>query len=193
MEELYFRTVWKCTASQLKGFVHVRIYKKIGHVGYSWPKKKGTSQEAKNGDENLLKLAFDNRLLIITMSPPDDVMREIENRTAEVSEEQEPRPTIIILMSSPESNKPVSYLLNNTTWKRSFASIIKTNTFFKSLNKEKIKELEQAGNLLSTLLHSRLTEHLRRRVYDSSKHNHFSLLWSRDNISRFSASGESFF
>lgn len=94
-------------------------------------------------------------------------------------------PVVINLLSLTSNNNPTSVFINNKKWRKLFASIIKTNNHYNTLKSDCMTTFEETFNQLWSILQNRMTDNLRNFVMDTTKHKHWFINWSRNNVSRF--------
>ena len=159
----------KCTSPLLQAFILVRkldlLVSKLGNK------------------EKLVTQVYEYRTLPNLLQSVLDDMNSTSDSLEEVVEEQENETNEEVLRLGVESEvmKASTFLLNNE-W------VHKVKTLLNSDNKitcnDVTEELTRRADTLQKTLLFRFTYHVKRRIEDKSKHNHWVMRWSRRNMAQ---------
>jgi hypothetical protein len=178
-----YATFAKCSVSQLKSFIHVRLFSGISTrgSGFIWPNK-GNESMSQSGEICLVKIAFDNRMTPI-------VFQANQNPSASGSSTRDvATPPLFIVL--PQTGSPVYYygetrlpsdFMNNEGWKVHVLMALQGGN-----GKNRCEDGAKADHLYK-LLCLRLNEHKSYRISDENKRSHWSLNWAAANLSRLAA------
>lgn len=148
--------------------------------GWRWPNK-GDHQQAEEGARNLIRLAFQVRNDMIKLKKREQGPTAVANATAAapiIINVSTTNPLIAADLSSPSS------FLNKHDW------VLKIYwTFMSSANcvTSMDQEFKDNADALLSLCRERLVAHIKKRVEDTSKHNHWCFTWTFLNLPRLIA------
>ncbi len=168
----HFAKTKKCTITLLKAFCHVRLFS-TAKAGKAWPKK-GTLDEALSGADVLVKRAHDVKLLPILLfaSPPPSGPAETAPAVA---------PTLVRLGTA--HSFEIDFNVSNG-WLSMVQDALDPYNAHR-LNRKRCAGADVAK--LHSILASRLDMHMKERVTDEARQDHWCWLFVRKNLFRMSA------
>ena len=184
MGELTIDQFDQCLKDELVAFIMVHVK----DVQKSKLPKKGKVEDAKNGEKNLIAMAFDCRTKENIMHQQLDAHNKtIEQREVQQSQDETPLPfslPVPLAQSNHYSIKP-SLLLMRPEW---VASIFDC---FDPDQKRICIEIGETVSLRADLLHkillNRLARHINSRVREQEKRSHWCLKWAAENMAQMAA------
>jgi len=172
MQSVEMKHFHKLTAPLLRAFVHCHTFKSLKVPGGSALPNKGRLEEAEQGGNTLVKLAFDRRhhqITLTTVTTPTAVSRVIV--------------PVMLTMQEPHEEvrwKP-SELMRNDRWTSMLQSTFKLGDAVQIRVNRTDNDAVRSDHLYQLLQH-RLTKHIRKRVSDQTKHNHWCLHFAQHNL-----------
>jgi hypothetical protein len=166
-----------CTIAHLQGFIHARMWNGPKPKGSAnWPKKKGKASDG-NGERSYISWAYELRNSSIVLVVPEESADDVEMVDNDVA--AAPPPTVKYMGRKDNFPNPSEYL-DDSAWVEMVGE-----TFEGSFDAVTDEIKMQADDLYSRLLQN-LGSHIQKKV-DKSKRCHFTLRWSRQNLSQFAA------
>ena len=174
----------QCLKDELIAFILVRVL----DVPKSKLPKKGKLDEAKNGENNLIAMAFDCRTKENIMHQQLDAHNKtIEHREVRESQDETPLPfslPVPLTQSNHYSIKPAT-LLVRPEWVASVFSCFDPDQ--KRIRREIREAVLVKADLLHRILLTRLARHINDRVQAQEKRNHWCLKWAAENMAQMAA------
>ena len=172
----------KLLSNELKTFILARR----GDLVVSKLPNKGKIADAIRGDKNLISLAFSCRVVSVILDSKLKEAEESEGNIGSVTEDERHtflRHEVIVCIKN-ISTKASTYIMNED-----WISLVRTVFDPTSTNMINIvsKECCDKADVLQKTLLSRLTNHIRRRITDKKKMEHWSLQWAAKNLSQMAA------
>ena len=157
----------KCTAPLLKAFILCRkIDLPISKLG-----KK----------DDLVKKAYEYRSLPNLLQASVDQMNDIITKEEVVEEVIETNDEVLRLGVEIERVNASFYLRDNE-WVHRVKTLFDPHS--KLVTNEVTDDMMKRADTLQQILLFRMTYHLKRRIEDKAKHNHWSMLWSKRNMAQ---------
>jgi hypothetical protein len=180
------------TKKLLKAFIHVRETDKLKYAG-SFPQNKGKLKEAEDGNDNMIRRAFENRSGVLKLQFVALVGEPSAVATDEATDESTDEAIVpLILRSTLGVNhyQPSDCGFLTPGWISSIMSgTIVTGTSLSETAHvwNDLQQFKEKASLLATAIAGRLPSHLHDRVKDKKQHGHFCWKWVRQNLERVSA------
>jgi hypothetical protein len=215
IEDVPIECYGKLLKDELRAYIHVRLYDTaIIPKGKSnaLPSNKGKVADAKNGEPNCIRIAYDNRVELIKLACPavnddsevvlaeaidedkDDDVEVVDDGGGMVEVDVDGCPPRLIvdcdtIVTPPHPPVDQSQLPSHFLSDTIYIALIRDNIRGTHNTKAEIidEEMMKNADKLAKVVRSRLSRHIRTKIADPSKYNYPSLLFVRANLNRFVA------
>ena len=172
----------KCIGEELKSFILAR---RDNAIKSKLPNK-GKIADAIRGEHNLISMAFDSRSMPNVLT---DKLKKVEENELSIGVVNEDETNTFsrhaVIVEIRKITTKASAYLQNVEWIDSVKKVFDTSSI-KRMNDVSEDCYSKADNLQKILL-SRLTNHIRRRIQEKQKMEHWCLQWAASNFAQMSA------
>ena len=165
-----------CLADELKSFINV-----LQHDLQTKLPNKGSVDDAKNGNNNLIKMAYELRYEKNHLQKTyDNIRSEQSNNSPTIEDNIIP---INITSGLRETSILSSCLLEDKEWVKRVTECFELGCVRKRTISNKISDqIKAQADILNKILMTRFTSHIQQRITNKNKHNHWCLCWFEKNI-----------
>ena len=172
----------KCKCDELKAFILARK-----NVCKSHLPNKGKIADAILGASNLISLAFDCREMPNILLDEKKRLEEkmVNADTVSNTNDSFARHTVVVEANNSSIYTKASELLTNSQWVELSKLIFDPSSLVNQIANDDV--VKSKADLLHKVLQIRLTHHIRRRITNRKKKEHWCLQWASKNLSTMAA------